>query len=219
MLELGTGYGRLIPALIGDSRELVGIDRERSLLRLARRRVAELPLARRKLVKLMHGDMERFELAEKFDRIVAPYNVLYCLPGKRALLRCLRCVAAHLDLRGALLFDVWCADAFAPCAASSHHHDERGSILSLARGGQTWDVFESSRLTSARQRLDVTYTYIERRRGTRVSIGIPQRYWTSRQLIEALSAAGLRVDALWGGFDQRPFRRGSEHLIVRASAR
>jgi len=222
VLELGTGYGRLLPALIGAGRALVGLDREARLLRAARRALGSLSAAQRSSVQLVQGDMVDFSLGTKFDRIVLPYNALYCLLGRRALLSCFRCVRAHLAPGGKFVFDVWAADPFQRRARlraqREAHRDEAGAIVSIGHRGQVWDVFERSRLRSAVQRLDVTYTYVSRERGTRVEIAIEQRYATSLELEELLAAAGLRLRAYWGGFSGQPFGPRSELLVMTASS-
>src|SRR5262249_7162696 len=122
---------------------------------------------------------------------------------------------------GSFLFDVWAADPFQRRARlralRDAYRDERGAIVSLAHRGQVWDVFEQSRLRSATQRLDVTYTYVSRQRGTRVVIPIEQRYAPSRELEELLAAAGLRLRAHWGGFAEQPFGPRSELFVALAS--
>jgi len=217
VLELGTGYGRLLPALLAERRHVVGLDREPHLLRAARRRQGQLRPAERARLQLVRGDMEHLQVGAQFERILLPYNGLYCLLGRRALARCLRSVRAHLAPGGQFVFDVWAADRFARDAASSAHRDDDEAIVSLAHRGQTWDVFEASRLSCGAQRLDVTYTYVSRERGRRVTCRIEQRYAPSRELMQALEAAGLRVRARWGGFAEQPFGRSSELLVVVAS--
>ena len=166
--------------------------------------------------------MQSFALGRRFDRIVLPYNALYCLLGRRALVSCFRSVRAHLAPGGGFLFDVWAADPFQRRARlralRESHRDERGAIVSLAHRGQVWDVFERSRLRSAAQRLDVNYTYVSRQRGTRVEIPIAQRYATSRELEELLASAGLRLRAQWGGFSGQPFGPRSELFVALACA-
>jgi SAM-dependent methyltransferase len=221
VLELGAGYGRLLPALRGAAREVVGLDREPSLLRAARRQPSRASGALGRL-SLIEADMQSFELGRHFDRIVLPYNALYCLLGRRALVSCFRCVRAHLAPGGSFLFDVWAADPFQRRARlralREAHRDERGAIVSLAHRGQVWDVFESSRLRSAAQRLDVTYTYVSRQRGQRVVIPIAQRYATSRELEELLAVAGLRLRQHCGGFSGQPFGPRSELFVAVACA-
>lgn len=218
VLELGTGYGRLLPALLGAAREVVGLDREPNLLRSARR---QLRGARGRLT-LLEADMQSFALGRRFDRIVLPYNALYCLLGRRALVSCFRSVRAHLAPGGGFLFDVWAADPFQRRARlralRAAHRDEPGAIVSLAHRGQVWDVFERSRLRSAAQRLDVTYTYVSRQRGTQLEIPIAQRYAPSRELEELLASAGLRLREHWGGFAGQPFGPRSELFVAMACA-
>lgn len=222
VLELGTGYGRLLPALCHTAGEVVGLDREPMLLRAARRALRGLSAQRRRGVTLVQGDMQSFALGRTFDRILLPYNALYCLLGRRAVSSCFRAVKAHLAPGGHFVFDVWAADPFQRRAhlraLREAYRDEAGAIVSIAHRGQVWDVFEQSRLRSARQRLDVSYTYVSREHGTRIELRIEQRYATSRELKELLADAGLRVQALSGGFRGQPRGARSEQLVVVAAA-
>ena len=222
VLELGTGYGRLLPALSAAAREVVGLDRDASLLRAARRALRGLSVDQRQGVSLVQADMQSFALGRRFDRIVLPYNALYCLLGRRAVSSCFRSVRAHLAPGGRFVFDVWAADPFQRRVRlrvlREAHRDETGAIVSIAHRGQVWDMFEQSRLRSARQRLDVTYTYVSRERGTRIEMAIEQRYATSLELQELLADAGLRLHSLSGGFSAQPFGPRSELLVVVAGA-
>jgi SAM-dependent methyltransferase len=225
VLELGTGYGRLIPSLLSGTRqvksaparELWGLDRDQHLLAAAKRMANALAPAQRKQVKLVAGDMSDFAFEQAFDRIVLPYNGLYCLLSRRDILRCFRCVKRHLAPSGEFIFDVWAADSFCQDADASEYHDDTGPILTIGHRAQIWDVYEKSRLRSTAQRLDVTYTYVSRQMGTRVMIGIAQRYAPSRELVDLLGQAGLRVKALHGRFTGSRFTPNSPFLIVKAA--
>lgn len=219
VLELGTGYGRLLPALLGAAERVVGLDREPAFLRAARRNVRRARVKGSGTLQLVEGDLRDFELHGHFDRILLPYNALYCLLGRRELGRCLARVRAHLAPGGQFLFDVWSADRFQRRPRASGHRDDREAIVSLSHRKQVWDVFERSRLSSARQRLDVVYTYVSRPGGARVEIPIPQRYASARELREQLGLAGLGIDARWGDFAGASPGRSAPLLIVQASAR
>jgi SAM-dependent methyltransferase len=218
VLELGTGYGRLLAPLNAVASELVGLDREPALLAVAKRSLRRAGLGG---VRLVEGDFTSFALPGTFERIVLPYNALYCLLGRRALARCFARVRAHLAPRGKFLFDVWSADAFARSLRSpAHrgaHRDQSEAIVSLHHRGQQWDVFEQSRLRSARQRLDVLYTYVPRQRGARVQIRIEQRYAPFAEIAALLAEAGLRVSARYGGFARERWSPRSEQLVVIAA--
>jgi SAM-dependent methyltransferase len=221
VLELGVGYGRLLPALAASGARVVGLDREASLLRAARGKLRVLPRAQQRRVQLLLGDMQSFALERSFERILLPYNALYCLLGRRALASCLRCVRAHLAPGGRFVFDVWSADAFQrhlrSGAGSAAHRDDVEALVRFQHRGQTWDVFERSRLRAARQRLDVEYTYVSRERGTRVTIPIAQRFASSAELGELLGRAGLRLRARWADFSGKRFGPGAELLVAVAS--
>ncbi len=218
VLELGSGYGRLLPALAGASRDLVGLEREAEFLRAARAERARLPAKSRARVELVRGDMQSFSLGRRFERILLPYNGLYCLTSRAAQLRCFRAVRAHLEPKGEFWFDVWAADRFHEQAASSAYHDDEEPILALSHRQQVWDVFERSRLSRRRQRLDVDYGYLPRGRGPSVVIRIEQRYVLKDELESSLARAGLRLQRRFGGFDERAFRRGSAQLLACAVA-
>jgi SAM-dependent methyltransferase len=217
VLELGAGYGRLIPDLSRSAAEIWGLERDAQLLAAARRVVLQLGPAQRRKVKLLGGDMRDFNLEQKFDRILLPYNGLYCLLNRRDILRCFKCVKRHLAPGGEFIFDVWSANRFYRDARSSAYRDEPGPILSIAHRSQIWDVFEKSRLRSRSQRLDVTYTYLSRERGTRVTIPIEQRYAPSSELIELVTSAGLQIKAVHGDFATHRFSRKSPHIVMRAT--
>lgn len=199
------------------SREVWGLDRDSQLLAAARIAKRALIPAQRKQVKLVVGDMCSFALNQAFDRIILPYNGLYCLLNRRDIIRCFKCVKRHLAPGGEFIFDVWAADAFQQNANANEYHDDTGPILTIAHRAQTWDVYETSFLRARAQRLDVTYSYISRETDRRLTISIAQRYAPSRELIELLSCAGLRVKGLYGSFTKGRFSQKSQVLIVKAA--
>lgn len=225
VLELGTGYGRLIPDLLsaGNQRRrrvVIGLDRDSGLLAVAKGAVTRLSPGLCGQVKLVHGDMRDFDLGQKFDRIILPYNGLYCLLNRRDALRCFSCAKRHLAPGGEFILDVWAADRFHRDVRSNSrsrgHYDDDEPVVSFALRSQVWDIFEKSRLRSQLQRLDVTYTYISRERGTRITIPIEQRYAPSTELKELVALAGLRVKAIYGDFDGSRFKINSPHIVLRA---
>lgn len=223
ILELGSGYGRLLPALLAGAtsrapqRELWGIEQDPHMLAAAKRAVHSLALGCQSRVHLRAGDMREFNCDVQFDRIILPYNGLNCLLNRRDTLRCLKCVKRHLAPGGEFIFDVWLADHFHKDAASRAYHDDAGPILTVTHRSQTWDVFETSRLRSRLQRLDVNYTYISREKATEITIPISQRYAPAAEHRALLEAAGLRIVATYGDFAQQRLGCNSPFLIVRAT--
>ena len=218
VLELGSGSGRLLASLAGAKRQqLVGLELDPELLALARRTLRALPLAKRKSARVLHADMRKFELPQRFERVLLPYNALFCLLSKSAALACFRAAHRALEPGGTLALDVWNAGPFHQ-SPSTAGVDDALPIVSLRHAGRTWDVFEHSRVRRAQQRLDVSYEYVPREGGSTCQIPIAQRYFLADEISELLERAGFAVEARYGDFSRRRFRARSAQLIVLARA-
>lgn len=217
VLELGSGSGRLLTALAGARRRLVGLELDPELLLLAKRNLRNLPPAKRKSVRVLHADMRDFALNERFERVLLPYNALYCLLGKRAALACFRSVRRVLEPGGTFALDVWNAEPFQR-SPGRPGEDDPAPIATLSHAGRTWDVFERSRVRRAQQRLDVSYVYVPRERGSALEIPIAQRYFLAAEVSELLLQAGFALEARYGDFSGRRFSARSAQLIVLARA-
>jgi SAM-dependent methyltransferase len=218
VLELGTGYGRLIPKLARSRRQLVGLELDSELLAAASRNVRLLPLATQRSVRLVQGDMRHFDLGRRFERVLLPYNALYCLLTRRDALACFRAVRSALEPGGVFALDVWNAEAFHADRPARSTVDDVDPIVTLDHAGRTWDVFEHSRVRRATQRLDVTYRYVPRRSGAACRISIAQRYYRAAEIRDLLERTGFAVQKRYGDFSGAHFTARARHLVVLASA-
>ncbi len=211
VLELGCGAGRVLGALAAAGLDVTGVEKDAAALALA---AAALPES----ATLLEGDMGDPPTGDtRFDRVLIPYNGLYCLLDDDAALRCLRAAHARLAPGGKLLLDGYLVD---PEARPEAVHEEPHLLTSLDWRGQTLQVFEESDWHIETQRLDVTYHYLlPEPRPRTVTITIPQRYLHPEQLLGLLGQAGFEPEALWGGFDGRPLFEGEELMVVEALRR
>ena len=217
MLELGAGYGRLLGVLAAPKRKVIGLELDREFLILARRNLRRLPAERRRSVRLLQADMRDFALPEPVERVLLPYNTLYCLLTKRDALACFRAVRRALAPGGVFAFDVWNAGPFHDTAALRASADDTEPVVTVRYAGQSWDVFERSRLRRA-QRLDVEYSYLSRAGAARRVIPIAQRYYLPGEVEALLTRAGFAIQARYGDFLGRRFTARSSQLIVLARA-
>lgn len=218
VLELGSGSGRMLLALADAKRRLTGLELDPEFLALAKRNLRALSPAKRKGLQLVSGDMRDFEFSERFERVLLPYNALYCLLDRRAALACFRAARRALALGGRFVLDVWNSGPFQRRSPRSSV-DETEPVVTLEHAGRTWDVFERSRVIRARQRLDVTYTYLPRAGGPTYQIPIAQRYYSSAEVTQLLERAGFVVEARYGDFSRARFNARSPQLIVSARAK
>ena len=221
VLELGCGHGRVLLDLARAGHAVTGLDRDAGLLALARRSLAREPARVRGRVRLVDADMRRFALGERFERIVIPYNGLYCLADDDEVAACLRCAAAHLAPGGRIVLDAWAADAFhADADPADPHADGDEPVASVAWRGVTYDVFETSDWERDAQRIRVEYRYRPRGGGDGFVDRIEHRYLLRAQIPALAAAAGLSVAGAWGGFRGEPLDGDGEHLayVLRATS-
>jgi SAM-dependent methyltransferase len=217
VLELGSGYGRILTALAEPARELVGLELDPALLRLGQKAVAALPARQQKNVEIVRGDMRGFDLGRRFERVLLPYNALYCLLSLRDVERCFRAVRAALEPAGRFGFDVWNADRLGEEELAPVDEDQ--ALTAFDYGGRRWVAFERCRLGRVPQRLDVTYNYVPSGRGARRSQLVQQRYYRSAELLGLLDKCGFRVRTKLGGFTGVRFNDRAQRLVVVAGVK
>ena len=99
------------------------------------------------------------DFARQFDRILCPFNGLYCLTNEADLIETLKRVREHLRPDGLFAFDVYDADDFPTDAPNGG--DEVPELVATAEAlGTTWDVFEASLWDRSEQRIDAVYTHV-----------------------------------------------------------
>ena len=218
VLELGSGAGRVLFALAGADLRVVGLELDPALLSLARRNLRAQSPAKRRSVRLIVGNFQNFQVGERFDRVILPYNALYCLLTKSAALSCFRAVRRALAPGGLFAFDVWNAAPFARSETGLLADDDE-PVVSFRHAGQRWNVFEHARVDRARQRLRVSYEYRARGDGSALDMASPQRYFLAAELDELLTRAGFTVQARYGDFGGARFTTRAPQQIVIARAR
>lgn len=206
VLELGCGAGRVAAAIAADGVAVTGLDNDEGALALARARGLDC----------VAGTMAEFSLDTRFDRIIIPYNGLFCLPDEAALLSCLRCIAAHLRSDGLCVFDGYAVDIAPDAATSAPLPTAPEHVAAVTVAGAAWDVYEESVLLPATQQVDARYRHVRRHDLHEVTLRILQRYLYAEELPDLLARAGLVIVAVHGGFAGEPFTDTSERFVVRA---
>ena len=209
ILELGCGTGRVGGRLVAAGHTVVGIDSAEDALTFAAKTG----------IKTVLGDMCDFSLAQRFERIIIPYNGLYNLLTEQALVDCLSTARGHLARTGEVIFDVYAGDGFADVDdAEVAEPEEPENVAQIVVDGVRWDVFEESTWVPTLQRIVATYTYVTRDGRETVRATIDQRYLFSHQLPQLLSKASLEMLSLHGDFNDQAFDENREFLVVRCAS-
>ena len=213
VLELGCGTGRMLAALDEPGRRLLGVDLDPHRLALARTALAPGVAAGR--IELRVGDMQQLALGECFERVLMPHSGLYCLPSIAALDACLRVVREHLAPDGRFALDAWAADDFHVTSDPDDLGEHEATPLpDVILGGVPHRVREHSTWDRTARTIAVRYE-LEPIEGSAVHHHeVVHRYFTARELVPRLEAAGLGVESLHGGFDGEPYDADAESMVI-----
>mgnify|MGYP002395276599 CR=1 FL=1 len=209
VLELGCGSGRILAALAVQVAELFGVDSSEEALALARK---SLPAS----VELRRGDMQTFDIGGGFDRVLIPFNGIYCLPDLASVQRTFVQVERALAPGGLLVFDGYAGDPIHEDDSFEEGFDEEAQIATVDARGKRWRVFERSGYERSAQRFTVHYRYLADDDGEEILATIRHRYLRLGEALEALERAGLEPIVAHGDFDQRVYDSDSDHMIITA---
>lgn len=191
VVELAVGTGRIaIPVARATGKRVIGIDSSRAMLAQARARALHEGVE----LDLREGDMRELELEEPAALIYCPGRSLLHLPTWADRRRCFERVAASLRPDGRF---AWNAFAF----------DHR---VAAALDGRQVDtaVPHTNNYSVSDNRVDITLD----------DGGTGSLWWaTKNEWLGLLDVAGLRLEALYGGFAGEPLDDDSpEYVFVAA---
>jgi ubiquinone/menaquinone biosynthesis C-methylase UbiE len=187
LVELAVGSGRVaIPVAEATGRPVLGIDASPAMLSQARERAAAAGVE----LELREADMRDLELDE-------PAGLVYC------------------PFRGLLHLPTW---------ADRRRVFERVAASLLPGGRFAWNAFAfdhaiAARLDGQRQEEPVPHSLRYAVGDNRIDIaldggGTSSLWWTTKnEWLGLIDVAGLEVEALYGGFDRRPFDDESREYV------
>ena len=187
LVELAVGSGRVaIPVTEATGRAVLGIDTSPAMLAQARERAAAAGVE----LELREGDMRDLELDQPAGLVYCPFRGLLHLPTWADRRRVFERVAASLRPGGRF---AWNAFAFDHAIAAR-----------LDGGHQDTPVPHSLNYAVGENRIDITLE----------GGGISSLWWaTKNEWLGLIDVAGLEVEALYGGFDRRPFDDQSREYV------
>jgi len=187
IVELAIGNGRVaIPIAQATGQRVIGIDASPAMLEQARQRAAEAGVA----LELIEGDMRDLALGEPAALIYCPFRALLHLPTWADRRRTFERVAASLRPDGRFAWNAFAFDHRIAARLDGLH--------------QTEPVPHTIRYAVADNRVDMTLDD-----GAKTSL-----WWaTKNEWLGLLDVAGLRLEALYGGFAREPFSDDSQEYV------
>jgi SAM-dependent methyltransferase len=178
LVELAVGTGRVaIPVAQATGRRVVGIDSSASMLAQARKRAAEAGVE----LDLREGDMRELEIEEPAALIYCPGRSLLHLPTWADRRRCFERVAESLRPSGRFAWNVFAFDHQIASAIDGQHADTAPGL----------PVPHTINYSVSDNRVDITLD----------EGGTGSLWWaTKNEWLGLIDVAGLRLEALSGGF-------------------
>jgi SAM-dependent methyltransferase len=189
IVELAVGTGRVaIPVALATGRRVIGVDTSPAMLRRARARAALAGVD----LALTDGDMRDLALDEPAALIYCPYRALLHLPTWADRRRVFERVAASLRPGGRFSWNAIAFDHRVAAREDGVRHEE--------------PVPHTVRFAVGDNRIDLVLDG-----GETTSL-----WWATRnEWLGLIDVAGLRLEALYGGFEGEPLTdESSEYVFV-----
>lgn len=195
LVELAVGTGRVaIPVAQATRRRVIGIDSSPGMLSQARRRAAEEGVE----LDLREGDIRELELEEPAGLIYCPARSLLHLPTWADRRRCFERVEASLRPGGRFAWNAFALDHHVAAAIDGRHSDATPGL----------PVPHAIHYSVGDNRVDITLD----------EGGTGSLWWaTKNEWLGLLDVAGLRLEALYGGFADEPLDDASREYVFVAS--
>ena len=191
LVELAVGTGRVaIPVARATGRRVIGIDSSPGMLAQARVRAAEEGVE----LDLREGDIRELEIDGPAALIYCPARSLLHLPTWADRRRCFERVAASLLPDGRFAWNAFALDHHIAAAMDGRHADPHPGLL----------LPHTTYYSVSDNRVDITLD----------DGGTGSLWWaTKNEWLGLLDVAGLRLEALYGGFAGEPLDDTSREYV------
>jgi SAM-dependent methyltransferase len=213
VLELGTGTGRVAVPLAQAGIRVYGVDNSAAMLKLARSRAERAGVS----IQLTHADLSSYQFTERFGLIFCALDSFLHLLTQERQIAALRLAGAHLAPSGRIVLDL-------PSLATGQWGAWEPGVRPLelvqtgsGPDGSTLYHFQTFTADPATQRRTVTHLFDEVGEDgivRRTSVSYELRFIFPAELPLLASAAGLTLEAVYGGYELEAFDSGCERMIA-----
>lgn len=213
VLELAVGTGRVAVPLATAGLHVTGVDSSAAMLDLARAKAAQAGVS----LRLEQADLCHYAFTERFGLIYCASDSFLHLLTQDRQLAALRLAHKHLATGGRIVLDLpslttgqWSAwePGVRPLELVRTAPGPRGTML------QHFQTFSADPAT---QRRSVTHIFDEVTRSGSVRRTVASyelRFIFPAELPLLAAAAGLTLEAVYGGYDLQPFSSSAERMIA-----
>ena len=216
ILELGCGTGRILFPLAKAGHRVCGLDLSPFMLEKCREKLRCFSAHARERIRLVEGDMTRFNLGETFRLVILPFRPFQHLQNVEEHMACLRAAHEHLDPGGSFILDVFQTDPKRMHDPSYLKESEIPGEVRLQDGRRIRLGERVVAYHRAIQANDVEMIYYVTHpdgRTERFAQAFRVRYFFRYEIEHLLARCGFRVAELFGNFDRFPLRDNSPEML------
>jgi SAM-dependent methyltransferase len=208
VLEVGCGTGRVLIPTAQAGIEITGLDLSPHMLAVCRKRLQAEAQEVQSRVRLVEGDMRRFELDQTFQLITLPFRPFQHLTTVEEQLACLGCLHRHLRAGGKLILDIFNPMLEALVKKDFGAEQAEEPEFSLPDGSKVIRKHCVASRDVANQINHVElihYVTHPDGRQERLVQAFPMRYLFRFEAEHLLARAGFRVEQLYADYDKRAY--------------
>jgi SAM-dependent methyltransferase len=222
VLELACGSGRIGMELLrglGDF-QLEGLDISASMLNAYRNKVAREPEAIQRRVTLHEGDMCNYNVEHKgeFDLIFLPFNSITHLYEIEQQLDAFKNTYDHLIPGGRFVVDTFLPDIdYLSNALNRPSNVYMEDEIEDPDEEFTMLLYSSRKYDQIEQLQHIVWThekFFESGEHERYLTKLDMHIFFPRELQLLFLATGFSIEAIYGGYDWKPFGKGTRQIVV-----
>ncbi len=206
ILELCCGTGRITIPLGKTGLDVTGLDLNEEMLGEAKRKAKKENLN----ISFVKGDMRNFEMNEKFQLILIPFNSIHCLYETEDFISTLKTVSNHLKEGGYFIIDYFNPDLNyliqsqeTPVKIADYKTEDGRSITI----NQTMDYDDHTQVNKIKWEhvIDGESRTVE---------SLDMRIYFPQELDHYLTSSGFQIIDKYGDYQRNRFSKGSSKQLI-----
>ena len=222
VLELACGSGRISLALLHSpgNFQLEGLDIAPEMLNAFRHKLAREPETIQQRVTLHEADMSDYQLPNKgqFDLVLLPFNSISHLYEIEQQLDTFKNTCDHLAPNGRFVVDIYLPDIdYLSDALNRPSYVYLEDEITAPDGEFTMLLYTTRKYDQFEQLQHITWThekYFETGENERYLTKLDMHVFFPRELQLLFLATGFSIEAIYGGYDWKPFGKGTRQIVV-----
>jgi SAM-dependent methyltransferase len=207
VLEIACGTGRITLPIAEKGYSITGLDVSNGMLDHAKKKAR----AKNLHIEWILSDCRNFNLSQKFNIIIYPFNAMAHLHDLESLEACLTCIKKHLNPNGVFIVDIFnpkleilIRDATWNYLVEEYIDPDTNELVVIMEN----NVYESD------SQINRIKWYLNFGNKKETAVDLNMRMWFPQEIDALLHYNGFRIEAKYGNYDESAFGSSSPKQII-----